>query len=229
MAVSSEISRQRTEYKMAENDIEETAAEAQEAVRAEDAQPEAPEAEPAPEQPEPAPDGEPQTAPEDPVAKLGDELAAVKEQNIRLLADFDNYRRRMARERTETYQRAAESIYTDLLPVVDNFERALSAAPAAGDAFADGMRMVYGQLKELLAKGGVEPIDALGKDFDPAVHEAIAYQPSADVAEGKVFFEHVRGYRMGDHVIRPASVIVSSGAPQSPAAGGEALATGESN
>ena len=214
---------------MAENDIEETAAEAQEAVRAEEAQPGAPEAEPAPEQPEPAPDGAPQTEPEDPVAKLGDELAAVKEQNIRLLADFDNYRRRMARERTETYQRAAESIYTDLLPVVDNFERALSAAPAAGDAFADGMRMVYGQLKELLAKGGVEPIDALGKDFDPAVHEAIAYQPSADVAEGKVFFEHVRGYRMGDRVIRPASVIVSSGAPLSPAPEDEAPAADESN
>lgn len=198
---------------MAENDIEETKPEAEEAVREEAVQGDAPAEEAAPPEaaaPDPAPGGE---APADPLSKLGDELAAAKEQNIRLLADFDNYRRRMARERTETYQRAAESIYTELLPVVDNFERALAAAPAGGDAFADGMRMVYGQLKELLAKGGVEPIESLGKDFDPAVHEAIGYQPSPDVGEGKVFFEHVRGYRMGDRVIRPASVMVSSGKP----------------
>ncbi len=209
---------------MAENDIEETKPEAEEALREETVQAEPPAAEtassepPAEEQAAEAAEAPQEEAPADPLSKLGDELAAAKEQNIRLLADFDNYRRRMARERTETYQRASESIYTDLLPVVDNFERALAAAPEAGDPFADGMRMVYGQLKELLAKGGVEPIESLGKDFDPAVHEAIAYQPSPDVAEGKIFFEHVRGYRMGDRVIRPAAVIVSSGAPSSPAA-----------
>ena len=148
------------------------------------------------------------------IEKLKDEIAAEKDRNIRLLADFDNFRRRVAREKNETYQRAAEATIAEFLPVLDNFDRAIAQAPEAGDAFADGVRMVYGQLSDVLAKAGVTPVQALGAPFNPAEHEAIAYQPSADAPEGQVIYEAKRGYRMGDRVIRPASVIVSSGAPQ---------------
>ena len=147
------------------------------------------------------------------LAVLQDELAKAKEQNVRLLADFDNFRRRTIRESSETYQRASEAIFTELLPVVDNFERALSQAPAEGDAFADGVRMLHTQLVGILEKAGVVAIDAVGTDFNPNDHEAIAYQPSPDAPEGKVIYQTKRGYRMGDKVIRPAAVVVSSGAP----------------
>ena len=156
---------------------------------------------------------QPAVAEEDPVEKLKGELAAEKDRNIRLLADFDNYRRRVTREKNETYQRATESAIAEFLPVLDNFDRAIAQAPAAGDPFADGVRMVYGQLSEVLAKAGVKPIEALGAAFNPADHEAIAYQPSADAPEGRIIYEARRGYRIGDRVLRPASVIVSSGAP----------------
>lgn len=145
------------------------------------------------------------------IEKLRQELADEKDRAMRLFADFENFRRRTAKERAETFQRAEESVYVELLPVVDNFSRAMGQA--GDDPFAQGVKMVFSQLLEFLKKGGVEPIEALGADFDPAVHEAVAYQPSPDAAEGKIIYETRRGYRMGDHVIRPASVIVSSGAP----------------
>ena len=161
------------------------------------------------------------------IEKLKEEIAAEKDRNIRLLADFDNFRRRVTREKNETYQRAAEATLTEFLPVLDNFDRAIAQAPAAGDAFADGVRMVYGQFADVLAKAGVTPIQAVGVAFDPALHEAIAYQPSPDAPEGQVIYEAKRGYRMGDRIIRPASVIVSSGAPQAPEATAEAPAPTE--
>ncbi len=165
-----------------------------------------------------------ETPAEDPVEALRGELAAEKDRNIRLLADFDNYRRRVTREKNETYQRATEAAIAEFLPVLDNFDRAIAQAPAAGDPFADGMRMVYGQFSDVLAKAGLTPIAAMGEPFNPAIHEAIAYQPSPDAPEGHVIYEAKRGYRMGDRVVRPASVIVSSGAPKTEAAPAEASA-----
>ena len=139
-------------------------------------------------------------------------LAEEKDRAVRLYADFENFRRRTAKERAETYQRARAAVYEELLPVIDNFARAM--AQAGDDPFANGVKMVFGQLSDFLRKGGVETIEAVGKAFDPAVHEAVAYQPSAEAAEGIVIYETRKGYKMGDQVIRPASVIVSSGAPQ---------------
>ncbi len=188
---------------------EETAEQAPAPEAAEGAACEAAEEAAAQEETQSAPAGE-----ADEIEKLEDEIAAEKDRNIRLLADFDNFRRRVTREKNETYQRAAESTITEFLPVLDNFDRAIAQAPEAGDAFADGVRMVYGQLSEVLAKAGVKPVEALGAAFNPEEHEAIAYQPSPDAPEGQVIYEAKRGYRMGDRVIRPASVIVSSGAPQ---------------
>ena len=161
---------------------------------------------------------------EDPAEALRGEVAAEKDRNMRLLADFDNFRRRVTREKNETYQRATEAAIAEFLPVLDNFDRAIAQAPAAGDPFADGMRMVYEQFSNVLSKAGVTPIVAMGEAFNPAIHEAIAYQPSPDAPEGQVIYEAKRGYRMGDRVVRPASVIVSSGAPKTEAAPAEAPA-----
>ena len=165
-----------------------------------------------------------ETPAEDPAEKLRGELAAEKDRNMRLLADFDNFRRRVTREKNETYQRATEAAIAEFLPVLDNFDRAIAQAPAAGDPFADGMRMVYGQFSDVLAKAGLTPIAAMGEPFNPAIHEAIAYQPSPDAPEGQVIYEAKRGYRMGDRVVRPASVIVSSGAPKTETTPAEATA-----
>lgn len=144
---------------------------------------------------------------------LESQLAAAKEQNIRLLADFDNFRRRVIRERSETYQNAAEAVIKEFLPFYDNFERAMSQAPKAGDAFADGIRMVFDQLKAAFSKNNVTAVNAVGSDFNPAEHDAIAYQPSKDIAEGKVMYQTCCGFKLNDKIIRPASVIVSSGDP----------------
>ena len=166
-----------------------------------------------------AQEAEPEDKPaEDPAEALRGELAAEKDRNMRLLADFDNFRRRVTREKNETYQRATEAAIVEFLPVLDNFDRAIAQAPAAGDPFADGVRMVYEQFSNVLTKAGVTPIAAMGEAFDPDIHEAIAYQPSPDAPEGQVIYEAKRGYCMGDRVVRPASVIVSSGAPKTEAA-----------
>lgn len=144
-------------------------------------------------------------------AALEAALAAEKDRNVRLYADFENFRRRMERERLETWGRAEHDILADLLPVVDNFDRAIGQA--GDDPFSAGVKMVHSALLDFLKKRGVEAIDSLGKPFDPALHEAVAYQPSPDAAEGTVIYETRKGYRVGDSVLRPASVIVSSGAP----------------
>lgn len=157
-------------------------------------------------------------------AALESQLAAAKEQNIRLLADFDNFRRRVIRERSETYQNAAEAVIREFLPFYDNFERAMQQAPKAGDPFADGIRMVFDQLKAAFSKNNVTAVNAVGSDFNPTEHDAIAYQPSKDIAEGKVMYQTCSGFKLNDKVIRPASVIVSSGDPDAAPAEAEASA-----
>lgn len=149
------------------------------------------------------------------VEKLKKELAEEKDKAMRLYADFENFRRRTARERSEIFIRAAEDVYKEVLPVVDNFGRAMDQA--GNDPFAEGVKMVYNQLMDFLKKGGVEPIASLDNEFNTSEHEAVAYQPSPDKPEGTVIYEIRRGYKMGDRVIRVASVIVSSGAPEAPA------------
>ena len=144
-------------------------------------------------------------------AALEAALAAEKDRAVRLYADFENFRRRMERERLETWSRAERDILAGLLPVIDNFDRAM--AQAGDDPFSEGVRMVHASMAEFLKKHGVEPVVAVGTAFDPAIHEAVAYQPSPEAPEGTVIYETRKGYRIGDGVLRPASVIVSSGAP----------------
>jgi molecular chaperone GrpE len=153
------------------------------------------------------------------VAAAQKERDAYKEQFLRAVADFDNYRKRIERERRELSEYAATDVLLDLLPIIDNFERALQASAAAPGAAADkpdeseafyrGIELIHKQMLDLLRKRGVTRIDALGADFDPNVHQAVIHEPSAEHREGEVMQELQRGYKLGDRLLRPAMVKVA--------------------
>lgn len=153
--------------------------------------------------------------PQDQLAQLKAELNKYKDIALRSVADLDNYRKRMAREKDDAIRYANASFLERLIPILDNFELGIQAAKAGGNqsAVQDGMMMVFKQLQDFLASCGVETVDATGKHFDPNVHEAIAQEQSAEVAEGYVIRQLRKGYRLKDRLIRPANVVVSKGAP----------------
>jgi molecular chaperone GrpE len=129
---------------------------------------------------------------------------------LRQAAEFDNYRKRVDRERRETTQRAAGDVLEALLPVVDDLERALQvdAGPEAA-TYRKGVELIYRQLQDLLARRGVTTIDAVGQAFDPRFHQAITYETSPGRSEGEVIEEVRRGYMHGDRLLRPAMVKVA--------------------
>ena len=130
----------------------------------------------------------------------------------RLQADFANYRKRVARESEASHDRVSSEIVEELLPVLDNFERALEAAVKHDEKLlSEGVELVYRQLREVLDRRGLYEIEAAGEEFDPAHHEAILCQPSSEHEEGKVIEVLEKGYRVHDKVVRPAKVIVSEG------------------
>jgi len=131
----------------------------------------------------------------------------------RVAADFDNYRKRVARDAEMQRAHAAESLVGELLPVLDNLERALDASEHHEEAkVVEGVNLVRQQLVELLKRRGLEPIEAEpGGTFDPHIHEALSHQPS-EHPEGSISEVWQRGYRIGDRVVRAARVVVSSGA-----------------
>lgn len=141
------------------------------------------------------------------------ELAALKDRHMRLMADFDNYRKRQIREREEWVKRANEQLLGDLLPVVDHLELALQKAASPADPFAAGVKLVYDQLISLLDRYGVTPIDAKGQPFDPTIHEALSQMTSATVPAHAVIDQFRRGWRLAGRLLRPAQVVVSAGAP----------------
>lgn len=141
--------------------------------------------------------------------------AADRERLLRLQADFENFKKRMIRERAETYRRANDDIIEELLPVLDHMEIALEAAGQhdTDTAIVEGFRLVYEQLRAALAKFGLQPVDAAHAEFDHNMHEAISHLPSPDVPENHVITMTRRGYKLGDRLLRAAQVVVSSGAP----------------
>ena len=155
----------------------------------------------------------PEAAPEPPAPPAEEE--ALQHRLLRLQADFDNYRKRMAREKQEWIAFASEKLVLEILPVLDHFELGLadSAKNGAPTAFTDGFHIIYNQLRAVLEKAGVQAIDAEGQPFDPNLHEAITHIPSADVPEEHVAAQTRRGYKMGDKLLRAAQVVVSSGPP----------------
>ena len=182
--------------------------------------PEAPENPEAPEVPEAPEDPETPEAPENPETPETPENPAEpnwKDQYARTLADFDNYRKRVARDREELAQFAAKDILTDLLPTVDNLALALEKAENKEDPFVQGVKLAYDGFLKALADHGATPIDSLGEPFDANYHEALAQLPSPDVAEGVVMNEVKRGWLLHGKLLRAAQVVVSSGAPEKPA------------
>ena len=150
-----------------------------------------------------APAAEPQPSPEE----------VLQDRLLRLQADFDNYRKRMDREKKDWIAFASEKLVLELLPVLDHFELGLadSAKNGAPAAFVEGFQLVCNQLRAALEKAGVQAIDAEGAAFDPHVHEAITHLPSDDVPADHVVAQTRRGYKLGDKLLRAAQVVVSSG------------------
>lgn len=150
---------------------------------------------------------------EDDGENLQADLDRFRDLALRSQADFENYKKRAAREKEDAIKYANTSMLERLLPVLDNFELGLSAARGEGEKspIFSGMNMILKQLNDFLAESGAQLIEAEGKQFDPNLHEAIAREPSAAVPEGTVLRQTRRGYRLKDRLLRPASVVVSSG------------------
>ena len=151
-------------------------------------------------------------ASDDPIATLQADLDRFRDLALRSQADFENYRKRTTREKEDAIKYANSSLLERLLPVVDNFELGLTAAKAEGEnsPVLAGMSLVLKQLNDFLADNGLQPIEAVGRKFDPNLHEAIAHEPS-DAPEETVIRQTRRGYRFKDRLLRPSSVVVSSG------------------
>lgn len=140
---------------------------------------------------------------------LREENAGLKERLMRALAEFENYRRRMQREKEELTVYANQKLIKALLPVLDNLDRALATPPTAGDEkLRAGVELTARSFRDLLAKEGVTAIEAVGQPFDPNVHEAVMTEESTEHEDGTVLAELLKGYRLGDRVIRPSMVKV---------------------
>jgi molecular chaperone GrpE len=159
------------------------------------------------------------STPEDKLGEVQAEAARMREQLLRTAADFDNFRKRSRREVEEAQRRGRESILKDLLPVFDNLERAATHAESAPDvkSVAEGVRIVTKQFVDTLERMGIKRIAAVGKPFDPSVHEAIQQLDSTEHPAGVVIAEVQPGYMLGDYLIRAAMVVVSKGSPVEPA------------
>ncbi len=145
------------------------------------------------------------------------ENAEVKDQLTRRQADFENYRKRVDRERSETYNRVSADVATKLLPVLDNLKRALEAEASVESSesdefrhFLSGVDLIYKQLNGVLETMGVKPVPAVGEPFDPHIHEAVVTEATDDYEPDTVMQEMVTGYRLGDKLIRPALVKVAT-------------------
>ena len=132
---------------------------------------------------------------------------------LRTTADFENFKKRAARERIETAQSAAAALVQKLLPVLDHFEMAQAAAQNAGDdkqaSLQAGVAMIQQQLKSVLTETGLEEIDATGKPFDPTLHEAVSQRETSEVPEGHVVEQLRKGYKLRERLLRPATVVVA--------------------
>ena len=144
------------------------------------------------------------------VEALKAERDTLQDRLLRTAAEFDNYRKRIDRERRDQSESAAASLLADVLPVVDNLERALQA-PGGPEAagYRAGVELIHRQLLDLLRKRGVTPIEAQGADFDPRFHQAVSQETSDAHRDGEVMEEMQRGYMLGERLLRPAMVKVA--------------------
>lgn len=141
-------------------------------------------------------------------SELEDALAEANDKYVRLFAEYDNYRKRTAREKADTYSNASVKCIETLLPVIDSFERSLEAE-CSDENFKNGMSMIFGQMQDFLTKMNVSEIEALGAEFDPNFHNAIQQLDGTDYASNHVCQVFQKGYMLGDKLIRPAMVAVA--------------------
>jgi molecular chaperone GrpE len=158
-----------------------------------------------------------EAAPESAAATPDSELETLRRERdeiydrlLRKTAEFDNYRKRVEKERRDQAEWAAADVIADVLNAVDDFERALAAeAPPEAAPYRAGVELIHRQLAEVLRRRGVTTFDSLGVDFDPHLHQAVAYEESPGAREGEVIGELRKGYKLGDRLLRPALVRVA--------------------
>ena len=136
-------------------------------------------------------------------------IAELNERIVRLTADFDNFRKRAQRDKDEARQFANQGLLEKLLPVLDNFEMAVTAVKDTDPSVRDGVQMILDQLLGVLKESGVEPVDALDQPFDPNLHEALSQEETADAEEGTVIQQVQCGYKLNERLVRPARVVVA--------------------
>ena len=165
-------------------------------------------------------DPSPSSVPAEPLPLSPEELAAneiasLKDQLLRTRAEFDNIRKRLTREKEESLRYANQAILSDLLPLLDHLELGLQAATTTTDAASvvAGVKLIQSQFDRFLTDHGVTPIEALGKPFDPHWHEALSQEPSPGKPEGLVLHQRRRGYKIGDRLLRPSSVVTVGPSP----------------
>ena len=158
---------------------------------------------------EPAPEPQPEPEEEDELAKALRERGEYLALAQRTQADFENWRKRAAKESANAGQRAKGGLLTELLPVVDNLERALASAGEEEQHLAEGVRLVHSGLLGVLERNGVEVFDPSGEKFDPVLHEAVSTRPDENGDSGVVLDVVEKGYRLAGNVLRPARVVVS--------------------
>ena len=146
---------------------------------------------------------------EDDTGALEAQLKEKSDRILRLQADFENFRRRTAKEKEELAAVITQNLLTDLLPLLDNFERAMAVEQTDGEAFQKGVEMIFTQLREVMDKHGLENIEAEGKPFDPNVHQAVMRVENPDVEDGTITQVLQKGYQAKGRVIRPAMVQVA--------------------
>ena len=137
------------------------------------------------------------------------ELTEQKDKFVRLQAETDNFRKRLSREKEEFSQYANERLFKELLPIFDNFERALEDPSSDIKSFKEGLEMILKQFSSFLEKEKVEPIEAIGKKFNPMIHEVLTSEESSEHEENTIISQFVKGYMINNRVIRPSQVVIS--------------------
>lgn len=150
------------------------------------------------------------------LAKSEEQTKELEDRLLRLAAEFDNYKKRMAKEFGYLIKNANENLILQLLDTLDNFQRALDSAKTSDDyeSFHKGVELIYNHMKEILTKEGLKEIEALGKPFDPNFHEAVTQAESDEYDEGIIIEEISRGYMLNDRLLRASKVVVSKGKPR---------------
>lgn len=187
-------------------DIEDAAEAAEEAKVADEATSEAPEVEADEASSEASAEND--NAEADAEAAEKEAEAQDSEKYLRLMAEFQNFKRRTAKEKTDIHAYANEKIIGDLLPVLDNFERALATGGSEAESFVKGMELIFTQLKTALENAGLKEIEALGQEFDPNVHNAVMTEDSEEHDDNHISKVLQKGYKLNDKVIRPSMVVV---------------------